>query len=403
MRICVVTFHGPTEPRAPRHAMAIKSAFPNAEVYFIYYLAESRNGPCNTISELKNSGVIAQPLFFPTRTSSPFRLVFRKLLNRISEVIYKLTGVITEPFFGVRTIGLTSLLKDMKANIYFAHNYETLMPAAKAAEHHGANLFFDCMEFYSDMGDGQRAVISRAILNIERRYLPLCKLILSASDELANEYARTYQIRMPYPTYNVPCRIVDLPKKKAGGLKLYWRNTVIGFGQRGLEDILCALTLLPSDVHLYLQGYLGFDNGAALKSRISELQIIEQVTILPPYTAGDAVLSAAPYDIGLCLERKGPLNHDLTVSNKLFDYHMAGLAVIAANLPGLASVIHTSRGGILYRPGDVNELVASISALRSDRARLEELQRNARAFALGVANWDVEKKRLTAAFKEAYV
>ena len=60
---------------------------------------------------------------------------------------------------------------------------------------------------------------------------------------------------------------------------------------------------------------------------------------------------AAPHTIGLCLERKGPANHEYTVSNKMFDYMMGGLAVVSADLKGLHSVIKRSGGGVLFEPG----------------------------------------------------
>jgi glycosyltransferase involved in cell wall biosynthesis len=113
------------------------------------------------------------------------------------------------------------------------------------------------------------------------------------------------------------------------------------------------------------------------------------------------VQNAAKYDIGLCLERKGPRNHDLTVSNKMFDYHMAGLAVIATNLPALAEVVQRSGGGLVCRPGDPASLAEAIEALVAAPGRLAELQDHARRFALREGNLETEIEKISVAMREA--
>jgi glycosyltransferase involved in cell wall biosynthesis len=65
---------------------------------------------------------------------------------------------------------------------------------------------------------------------------------------------------------------------------------------------------------------------------------------------------------------------------------MAGLAVVASDLPGLRRVIETSRGGLLYKPGDPASLAECIAQLREDRKLLQTLRANARSYALSMGN-----------------
>src|SRR5262249_6832456 len=140
------------------------------------------------------------------------------------------------------------------ADMYVAHNIETLLPTMRAASKHGAAVVFDCMEFYSDMGDSQHPTEAAAARALEAKYLPRCALVIASSDIMADTLAVEYSIRRPLAAYNVPPTERELPSRKGGGLNLYWRNSVIGFGQRGLEEVLYALAMLPADVHLHLQG-----------------------------------------------------------------------------------------------------------------------------------------------------
>lgn len=400
MRICVVTsLAAAAEPRAPRHAVAAKRAFPDAEVTFVDFVPASRV-PAPDPLILSGLDIKRLTVKFPTRAAGLVRLVLRKAVSRLQKLIFATTSNVSEGVFGDRILGLTRVLKSLSADVYIAHNIETLLPAVDAASGR-SSVLFDCMEYYSDMGDAQTRLEARAARMLEARYLPACPLVIASSDSLSDVLAAEYDIRRPLPAYNVPPVCVELPPRQGGGLNLYWRNSVIGFGQRGLDDAFVALRELPVDVRLFLQGRTEDDGGKAILERATELGVESRVTILPPYAPQNAVYEAAKYDVGLCLERKGPRNHDLTVSNKMFDYHMGGMAVISSDLPGLRHVIDRSHGGLLYEPGKPQSLADAIRALYTSPDMLKELQLNARRFALREANLEMELDRLTAALRQA--
>lgn len=401
MRICVVTsYTAAAEPRAPRHAIAARIAFPQADVVFVDLAAADRPRMPDP-SRLDELNIRRHTAEFPTRTSNPFRLAFRKARTRFGLISVSVAGTYHESVFGDRVQGLTNTLRGIPADVYIAHNIETLLPAINAAKTHRAAVVFDCMEYYSDMGEGQSRTESLAAKRLEARYLPVCALVMASSDGMADALASEYGIARPLPSYNTPPRASHLPGRLGGGLNLYWRNSVVGFGQRGLDDALEALALLPADVRLFLQGRQPADGGASLSKRVHRLGIRERVTSLEAYTPSEAVQQAAAYDVGLCLERRGPRNHDLTVSNKMFDYHMAGLAVIATDLPSLRDVIHRSGGGLLCKPGNPTALAEAVLRLRSSAALMADMQNRARRFAMEEANWELELEKIASALRDA--
>jgi hypothetical protein len=227
-------------------------------------------------------------------------------------------------------------------------------------------------------------------LAVRKAGVALARTRFRRSGTLSQEYV----IERPTAFYNTPAIEADLPAKNAE-FSLYWRNYQIGFGQRGLDDALVALSQVPGDIKLYLQGRPPHDGGSALAARLTELDVAERVIVKAPFAAGGAVREAAPHSVGLCLERSGPLNHELTVSNKMFDYLMAGLVVIASDLPGLRTIIERSGGGLLYTPGSPDSLAAAICRLHKDRGLLSTLSGKARAYALEVGNEDVDMKAFT--------
>jgi hypothetical protein len=104
----------------------------------------------------------------------------------------------------------------------------------------------------------------------------------------------------------------------------------------------------------------------------------------------------------VCLERPGIRNHELTVSNKMFDYHMAGMAVISSDMPSLTQVLRQSRGGLTYRAGEHEDLARVIRCLYEDRSRYEQLSNNARSFALREGNLDHEMAKLQAVLRDRF-
>jgi glycosyltransferase involved in cell wall biosynthesis len=275
-----------------------------------------------------------------------------------------------------------------------------LLPAFHAAQQRGALVMFDSMEFHSDMGDAQTAVERELTRTVEKSCLPHCALVLASSAQVADALAAEYGIAHPLPLDNTPLVENELPAKPCPGLQLYWRNAVVGLGQRGLDDALVALTKFPDDVTLHLQGRLPTDGGAALRARIAELDLSARVIFHPPFAPELAVQEAARHHVGLCLERRGCRNHDLTVSNKIFDYHMAGLAVVASDLPGLRGVVERSGGGLLFAPGAVEDLTAKIQMLYRDADLRKQLADSARVFALREGNRETEMAKFSAAFRQ---
>ena len=397
IKVCVVTsLAAAQEPRAPRHAATLARMPGVSEVVFVDMAAHgAERQSVKALEDLPN--LTWRTHRFATRAGNMFQLLWQRVWQRLARLKFTCGGQVSPVALSTRVFGLEKVLADAAADVYLAHNIETLLPAYFVAQRRGARVMFDSMEFHSDMGDSQTPLERRMTAWVERSCLPGCALVLASSAQVADALASEYGIARPLALDNAAPLELELPSK-AAGFHLYWRNAVVGLGHRGLDDALVALTKLPDAVTLHLQGRLQFDGGMALRERISTLGLANRVVIHPPFSPENAVQEAAVHHLGLCLERKGVRNHDLTTSNKIFDYHMAGLSVIASDLLGLRGVIERSGGGLLFMPGDVEDLTAKILMLYHDASRLKLLSEAARAFALREGNREAEMKKFTAAF-----
>src|SRR5205807_2591281 len=133
---------------------------------------------------------------------------------------FRLTGILVPGALSIRAFGLKRALGKIAADIYFAHNIETLLPATRAAEQSGALPIFDSMEFHSDMGGSQLAIERRLIRAIERRCLRKCALVLASSDQIAEALVADYGIARPLTLYNMPPLEKEIPPKPQNGLAL---------------------------------------------------------------------------------------------------------------------------------------------------------------------------------------
>lgn len=377
--VCCTSNSALTEPRAAKFVAALSEQFPDARITFIDACpAGDVEGP-RCIS--RGSGSVQRKTCnFPTRYTEATALTVARFAQQISRYLYRMLGIRSLRTISIVAPRFRKQLLAEKFDLIVGHSIDLLPIMCELGRARGAKLVFDSMEFHSDMGEGQSGLNRRAIREIEAAYLPQCDLIFASSSEVAQAIEEHYGTKPVVPFYNAaPVTNGLLSRLNDGRLHLYWRNATVGMSQRGLEDILEALTLLSDDIVLNIQGHPG-SKMSMLRRRVSDLGIERRVVFHDAFRTGAAVRAASQYSIGLCPERDTCINQRLTVSNKIFDYLMAGLAVVSSNLPGLASIIADSGAGVLYRAGDARELAEKIKLLYDDRDMLSQLQSNARSY-----------------------
>jgi glycosyltransferase involved in cell wall biosynthesis len=83
---------------------------------------------------------------------------------------------------------------------------------------------------------------------------------------------------------------------------------------------------------------------------------------------------------------------------KLFEYLAAGLAVVAADIPGVRDVVGED-GALLMPPGDADALAAGVAALAADAEERSRLRENARSLAK-LHTWEQRARRILRAVDE---
>ena len=84
---------------------------------------------------------------------------------------------------------------------------------------------------------------------------------------------------------------------------------------------------------------------------------------------------------------------------KLAEYHGAGLAVLASDVPGQREMISASQGGALFSPDSAEELAAAVRRWHADPDELRATQSRARSYAERELAWSAQRQKVINALR----
>ncbi len=181
-----------------------------------------------------------------------------------------------------------------------------------------------------------------------------------------------------------------------------WFSQTIGPG-RGLELFFSAWAQTTNRSLVYLLGEERPGYREHLLSRVPGARHAD-VRFIPLVTPDELPLKLAEFDIGLALEPHWPRNRDITITNKIFQYLNAGLAVIATDTSGQSEVLRvTPACGLLVQAHETTRLTALLDELIGDRERLRACQVAARNAAVSQFTWEHDAPQLLAVVDRALV
>ena len=309
-----------------------------------------------------------------------------------------------------------------KADLYIAHS-EAGMWAAEQLRKEGKRVGVDMEDWFSEdlLPEARRARPIRLLKELEKNLL--CHGVHSTctSEAMADALVEAYGCPRPTVIRNVfplkeretidgkwkdrpgmakwtPCNEPKAARPQESPVSIHWFSQTVGPG-RGLEALFQALDGLEGNWELHLRGNLkGYEGWlervcpTSVKGKMKVHGLVENEELLS---------RIAEHDIGYAGELAEPPNRNLTISNKLFQYLQAGLAVVASETAGQREARNSAPEAVLlFPPESAEKLKGQISRWIWD----PDVRARARGSAWSVGQalgWEEESKKLVTAVSRA--
>jgi glycosyltransferase involved in cell wall biosynthesis len=287
-------------------------------------------------------------------------------------------------------------------NVVHAHDLDTLAAGVKIAKQLSVPLVYDSHEMASGRNLASKGRMNQA-KKLEAKLIPNANAVIMAANGYAQRAEDLYGITNSTVLLNVP----DITEIEVNGFDLRERFGIpdshlllvhqgVLLPNRGVDQVIEAVELCEN-VSLAIIGY-GM-HVPFLKNLVSQRGLENRVHFLGAVPAGDLVSWSASADVGICTIVGNSDSYRHSMPNKLFEYAMAGLPVIASNYEGMGSFVIENDFGITCDPISISELAAAIKTLEGNPELRSRFAKNAKITSHKF-NWQVEQEKLLAIYSK---
>jgi len=299
-------------------------------------------------------------------------------------------------------------LRDERADIYHAHDIDSLLPCLAAARLAGkrpdgrrARVVYDSHELWSGHATDKVHAKRQRLVRYEGRMLHSADALITASPAYTDEIVSRYGYAGPAATLlNVPMVFSEeelaphWAKRDADSAVRVSAVSVFQHG-RGAMPLIESLEFLPEEFVVDLVGPIPQPDYEAMM-RAAAQRFGDRVRFVGPVPATEVVPTLAEAHVSAVLIEPLSKSYELTGPNKLFDSMMAGTPAIASDMRVIGQVTRTEKTGVVCDVNDPRDIARGILEIVE---RMDEMRTNARAAAKRY-NWDVEQGKLLALYEQ---
>lgn len=309
-----------------------------------------------------------------------------------------------------------SLIRE-KANVYHAHDLDTLFSCAIAARVNKAKLVYDSHELYLEMIKTHRTQtllkrINAAILVflyglIERIFIHWADAVIDVSYSRRKVLASRYGLKEEDITIllNTPPKVWRVRKTKRlhkmlnlpnyAKIVLYQGGMLPG---RGIDRLVRTSEFLPENTYLVLIG--GGESVLELKKLAEKSSTRDRIKFIPTVPLNELLSYTAAADVGVIQMLNTSLNNYYSMPNKVFEYMSVGLPVVSPDFPELKQLLKEVQCGVVFDPEDPEDIAQAIREILSDPQKAKKMGENGQRAFDKKYNWEVEEKKLIELYRE---
>ncbi len=297
------------------------------------------------------------------------------------------------------------------ARVYHAHNVHVAPAAWLASRIRRAGLVYDGHELYGGGFDEDMSgsapppgtierLGARLAFAVERFVVRRASFVITTNESRARILHERHGRAEVTVLQNVPALVDEVtpldPGFEPGRRTILYQGGIYASG-RAFRETIFALPLLE-DVDFAILGFGREHDLDLIRRWAGEAGVADRVRLLPPRPFDELVRTASAATIGIVPIRARTPNSLYGDTNKLFEYLMAGLPVVASEIPEVARVVGSGDPpvGELFDPSSSESIAKAIRTVLDDR--YGERRQEARRLALSRYNWSVEERALLAIY-----
>lgn len=297
-------------------------------------------------------------------------------------------------------------MRGKKISVVESHSIPALLPGVLFKLFWRTKLVYDAHELETEIlclhGFRQR------IYKILERYLiKFVDATIVVSDSIADWYKDNYSIDRPFVVRNVPYNYtLDSQSENTSSLNvccnlkskfnisdeqiLFIYQGGISQG-RGIEIMLNAFSKANPDKHIVFMGY-----GELVETVKEYEKKFSNIHFHPAVKPEELLYFTQSADIGLVLTENTCLSHYFSLPNKIFEYILSGLPVIASDFPEIGKIISDRDCGWKINVEEnnlcllVNSITLETLAIRKQKAVL----------AKDKFGWQIEEKEFLSIYRK---
>jgi glycosyltransferase involved in cell wall biosynthesis len=287
-------------------------------------------------------------------------------------------------------------LTSIDADIYHAHDLDTLIPTALIASKKRGKLIYDSHELYTESVHVAHRWFTKLVWrSIELLFISKVDEVITVCEGIAQELKERYRLEKKV---HVVRNFSDPPVLKTAStppeFESFVQNhpyTLLYQGYvhrgRGLDQALEALVGMPT------WGLVICGDGtyrSNLEKKAVELHVDEQILFLGQLDHDQLFEVSKRCDLGLCMIEPVSLSYYYALPNKLIEYVQAGIPVVGSDLPEIRRLVNDyGLGFILKEDQYLKDLMLQIDTIRQNIKLNESIFNAAQSL-----NWSTEKHRL---------
>lgn len=285
-------------------------------------------------------------------------------------------------------------------DIYHANDLNTLPQGIVCAKlrFNVKKLIYDSHEVQtSRTGYGQmHALLERLLIKKADAMMVENHTRAKYNEELYGFYPAVVH-NYPFPATGKLENIVNLHEllnlKKEEKILLYQGGIQAG---RGLDKLIEAVPMIEEGIVVLIGDGKVKEQ---LMQKVRDMQLEERVKFLPKVPLKELPSYTVNAYIGFQILNNVCFNHYSASSNKLFEYMMAGVPVVACSFPEIKKVVEGEKIGLCIDSHNPADIARAVNELTQDRKKRDTFSKNA-VHASQKYNWELEKEILIGLYEK---